>query len=246
MASINRQKGGRKKEANVPLWREQLLPSMTEWLHSLPRPVGIFTPGDLHAVRLMNLCRQLEIAVPEEATILGRGNDPVICETMRPTLSSLDVDPRRVGYEAAALLDRLIAGDKAKDPILVPPSHVEVRQSTDLMAIEDRDVVQAIQFIRDYACTDIDVTRVAREVGLSRRMLELRFEKYLGRTPKAEIMRLRIEHAKMLLARTDSNRESIARRCGFAAPEYFSKTFHRIVGMKPHTYRQMRRVSRNS
>ena len=61
------------------------------------------------------------------------------------------------------------------DLILVPPSRVEVRQSTDLMAIEDPDVVQAIRFIRNYACNGIDVPRVADEVGMSRRVLERHF-----------------------------------------------------------------------
>jgi LacI family transcriptional regulator len=231
---------------NVPVWDERFLPSAREWLLSLPRPVGIFTPGDLHAVRLLDICRELKVAVPEEVAVLGRGNDPVICETLRPTLSSLDVDARRVGYAAGAVLNRLMAGEKPSGTIYIPPSHVDIRQSTDLMVIEDGDVVQAMQFIRDYACSEIDVPRIAREVGLSRRVLERRFHKHLGRTPKAEIMRLRIENAKMLLARTDKSRESIARQCGFASPEYFSKAFHRLVGMKPQAYRKTRRISRES
>jgi LacI family transcriptional regulator len=232
------------RERNVPLWNERMLPSLTAWLKSLPRPIGIFTPGDLHAVRLLNVCRELDIAVPEEVAILGRGNDPVICETTKPTLSSLDVDSRRVGYEAAALLDRMMAGKKMKGAIRVPASHVAVRQSTDLMAIEDPDVVQAIRFIRENACENIGVPRVAQEVSLSRRILELRFQKHLGRSPKAEILRLRIETAKKLLSETDKNRQGIAHQCGFATPEYFSKIFHRMVGMTPNTFRKKSRVSR--
>jgi LacI family transcriptional regulator len=82
-------------------------------------------------------------------------------------------------------------------------------------------------------------------VGLSRSVLDRRFQKYLGRSPKEEIMRIRIETAKMLLARTDKSRENIARRCGFASPTYFSMAFHRLVGMKPQTYRKNQRVSRD-
>jgi LacI family transcriptional regulator len=234
------------RERNVMVWNERQLPCVIEWLKSLPRPVGILTPGDLHAARLLNICRGLKIAVPEEIAILGRSNDPVICETMRPTLSSMDLDARQVGYVAAGMLDRMMAGEKTNELILVPPSHVEVRQSTDLMVIEDADVVQAMQYIRDFACTSIDVPRVAEEIGLSRRVLERRFQQYLGRSPKEEIMRIRIETAKMLLARTDQSRENIARRCGFASPTYFSMAFHRLVGMKPQAYRKMRRVSRDT
>lgn len=230
---------------NMRYWNERYVPHLIKWLRGLPRPIGIMTPGDIYAVHLLDICREIKIAVPEEMAILGRSNDSVICETVRPTLSSLVLDVRRIGYEAARMLDQKMAGKQVQE-VIVSPSHVEVRQSTDLMVIKDSDVVQAMQFIRDHACADIDVSRVAEEVGLSRRVLERRFQRHLGRTPKDEIVRIRIETAKMLLARTDENRETIARRCGFASPSYFSMAFHRIVGMKPKAYRQMRRVSRDS
>ena len=118
-------------------------------------------------MRLLDICRELGIAVPEEMAILGVGNDPVICETLRPTLSSIDLDARRIGYEAARLLDRKMAGEQANESILIPPSHIAVRQSTDLMVIDDADVVQAMRFIREFACAGIDVALVADKVGLS-------------------------------------------------------------------------------
>ncbi len=222
------------------------MPHLIAWLRSLPRPIGILTPGDLHAVQLVDVCRAIDITVPEEMAILGRGNDPMICETVRPTLSSLDLDARRVGYEAARLLDQKMSGQKTHGIVYVSPIGVAVRQSTDLMIIEDADVVQAMQYVRDFACTDIDVPGVAERVGLSQRVLERRFLQYLGRTPKAEIMRVRIDRAKMLLAKTDYSRESIVQKCGFTSPEYFSKAFHRLVGMKPQTYRKMHRISRDT
>jgi LacI family transcriptional regulator len=226
-------------------WNERHVPDLVQWLRVLPRPVGILTPNDIYAVHLLDVCREIKIAVPEEIAILGRSNDTVICETVRPTLSSLDLDVRRVGYEAARVLDLKMLGRRAPGEVIVSPLHVAVRQSTDLMVIKDHDVVQAMQFIRDSACTNISVPRVAEEVGLSRRVLERRFQQHLGRTPKDEILRVRIETAKMLLVRTDNSRESIARRCGFASPSYFSMAFHRIVGMKPQAYRRMSRVSRD-
>jgi LacI family transcriptional regulator len=227
----------------APAWRESQRPGLIRWLRSLPRPMGIFTPGDLHSMLLLDLCREIGIHVPEEIAILGLGNDVLICETVRPTLSSVDIDVRRVGYEAAALLDRLMAGKKEKDIICVPPSHIAIRQSTDVIAVEDADVAEALRFIRQFACKGIEVSDVVEEVGLSRRTLELRFGRYLGRSPKAEISRVQIEHAKTLLTRTDQTSESIARRSGFSSLEYFTTAFHRIVGMKPQAYRKLRRIS---
>jgi LacI family transcriptional regulator len=232
-------------DRSMPYWRESQRPGLVKWLQSLPRPIGIFTAGDIHSAFLLDVCRENDISVPEEAAILGMGNDSVICEHVRPTLSSLDVDARRVGYEAAKLLDQMMAGKPAKEIVYVSPSHVVVRQSTDLVAIEDADVAQALGFIRKYACFGIDVARVTREAGLSRRSLERRFRQYVGRSPKAEIMRVRIERAKMLMFQTDQTSESIARMSGFASLEYFTRVFRRMVGMKPQAYRKMRRISRD-
>jgi LacI family transcriptional regulator len=122
---------------------------------------------------------------------------------------------------------------------------VVVRQSTDLVAIEDPDVAQAVRFIRESACSAIDVNRVADVVGMSRRGLERRFRQYLGRSPKAEIMRVRMTHATRLMAETDETSESIAKKCGFSSLEYFTRVFRRMIGMKPQAYRKMRRISRD-
>jgi LacI family transcriptional regulator len=157
----------------------------------------------------------------------------------------MDLDARRIGYEAAALLHRKMAGERPTVPIYVPPSHIAVRQSTEILHIADTDVVHAMQFIRDFACKGIDVSRVAQKVGLSRSVLERRFQQYLGRTPKAEIMQIRIERAKMLLAQTDKSSENIAHQCGFASLVYFTKAFRREVGATPRAYRRIRRITRD-
>ena len=114
-----------------------------------------------------------------------------------------------------------------------------------VQAIDDPDVAQAVRLIRDSACSGIDVSRVANGVGLSRRALERRIRLCLGRSPKAEIMRVRIERAKMLMFQTDETSESIARNSGFSSLEYFTRVFRRMVGMKPQMYRKMRRISRD-
>jgi LacI family transcriptional regulator len=228
----------------VPHWDERQRPNVVKWLRSLPRPIGIFTSADSYAVRVLDICRELNIAVPEEVAILGLGNDKVICETLRPTLSSLDLDPKRIGFEAARLLDNKMSGKRIHEIVRIPPSHIAVRQSTDLTAVEDSDVVHAMRYIRENACTGIDIADVANEVGISLSVLQRRFHKFLGRTPKAEIMRIQIEHAKKLLAQTGRNCESIARKSGFSSLASFARAFHREVGMPPNAYRQTKLLAR--
>ena len=227
----------------VPHWDERLRPALEKWLRSLPRPIAIFSYGDTYAVRLLNLCRELNLAVPEEIAVLGSGNDSMICETIRPTLSSIDLDSKRIGYEAARLLDRKMAGKITNELVLIPPSHIEVRQSTDLMVIDDPDMVQAMRFIRNNGCLGIDIDVVAEEVGLSLSGLSRKFHKYLGRTPKSEIMPpVRIEYAEKLLSQTDRNCASIAKKAGFNSPGNFVRAFHREVGMTPNAYRRIDRA----
>lgn len=227
----------------VPHWDERQRPSVVKWLQSLPRPIGIFTPGDSHAVRVLDICRELNIAVPEEIAILGLGNDPVISETVRPTLSSLDLDAKRIGYEAARLLDRKMAGEQCNEIVNIAPGRVVVRQSTDLTVVDDADMVQAMRFIRESACSGIDISDVADHVGLSLSVLGRRFRKFLGRTPKSEIMRIQIDHAKTLLAQSDRNCESIARKSGFSSLTCFTRAFHRETGMPPNAYRRLHKLS---
>jgi LacI family transcriptional regulator len=227
----------------VPQWDERQRSKVARWLRSLPRPIGIFTPGDSHALQLLDICRELNIAVPEEMAILGVGNDPVICETLRPTLSSIDLDAKRIGYEAARLLDRKMAGQRASDIVCIPPSHVVVRQSTDVTAIDDADVVEAMRFIRDFACTGISVSRVAEEAGVSLSTLKRKFRELVGRSPKAEIMRVQIEFAKRLLAQTDRNCESVAKKAGFHSLVYFTRAFRRETGTPPNAFRRKCKLS---
>jgi LacI family transcriptional regulator len=228
-----------------PVWNERQRPRLGRWLRSLPRPIGICTASDLHAARLLDVCREMNIAVPEEVAIAGVGNDPVICEAVRPTLTSLDLDARRVGFEAARLLADKMAGRAVAEVVHVPPSRVAVRGSTDLMVIEDADIMRAMRFIRDNACAGIDVSRVAHEVGLSLSALERRFQQQLGRTPKTEIMRHRIEHAKELLAQVGRTSKSVAFKCGFNSLAAFTNAFRSKVGMTPSAYRRLGQVCQN-
>jgi LacI family transcriptional regulator len=223
---------------SIPVWRDAQRPALLRWIRALPRPIGIYTPGDLHAVRLLDICHEAKIVVPDEIAILGRGNDPVICETVHPTLSSVDIDSRRIGYEAAKMLARKMANKPVVEPLLFPPRQVVVRQSTDFAHVDDPDVAQAVLFIRQYACDAIDVPRVAKEVGISRRSLEIKFRQHLERTPKEEILRMKLERAKPLLERSEKTLETIAHQSGFPSAKYFSAAFLRELGETPAAYRK--------
>ena len=122
------------------------------WLRQLPKPAAILCGEDAPARHLADVCRQLDLNIPEDITLLGAGNDELECTLSQPAISSIAVPSQRIGYEAAELLDRLMSGEaRPREPLLLPPLHVVTRHSTDIMAIEDETVQAALQYIRQHA-----------------------------------------------------------------------------------------------
>ena len=215
--------------------------ALAEWIGCLPRPLGLIACNDIHGLRALDACRRSHLAVPEEIAVIGADNDVELCDLSDPPLSSIEFNRERVGYEAAALLDCLMRGEAPpSSAILIPPRGVITRQSTDILAISDPYVAQALHIIRRRACSRINVQSLLEELPLSRRSLEQRFRQFLGRSPWAEIQRVRIEQAKILLAETDLTAEVISHRTGFSKPAYFSTAFRNQTGCAPSMYRRLR------
>ena len=216
---------------------------LAEWIRRLPKPVGVMACYDVRAQQLLDVCRDIDVAVPEDVAVIGVDNDELLCDLSTPPLTSVIPNTFRTGYEAAALLDRLLAGAPVTpEPHLIPPLGIEVRESTDVLAMEDREVAAAVRFIREHACDGINVGDVLKAVTLSRRVLESRFRSRLGRTPHEEIVRLKLERVKQLLAETDLSIAAVAERAGFEHAEYLSAAFKQLVGCSPSTYRRRHRT----
>ncbi|MDR3199011.1 MAG: substrate-binding domain-containing protein [Planctomycetaceae bacterium] len=217
---------------------------LSEWLLSLPKHVTILTAIDIHAFYILEACQNAGIAVPEEAAILGCGNDDLVCSLLSPQLSSIDLNSRMFGYTAAQLLEEKMNHPKKRfSPITINPSHVVVRQSTDIIAVNDPDVAQALRFIRDHFMEPIGISEIAESVTLTLRTLQRHFRDWLGRSPEAELTRVRLEHAKFLLRDTNIPVTSIGHRIGFSPPQYFMRVFRREIGMTPQQYRQKNQVT---
>ena len=215
--------------------------AMASWLSSLPNPVGIMACYDIKAQQVLDVCRELDLAVPEQVAVIGADNDRLLCRLSDPPLSSVIPNSHRAGYEAAKLLDRMMDGESVETSgVRIEPLGVETRQSTDVLAIDDTDVAEALRFIREYASSGINVSDVLKQSTLSRRVLESRFRKLLGRSPHQEITRLRIARVKLLLMETDLPLREVAQRAGFEHTEYLTVAFKREVGLTPTQFRSSR------
>ena len=216
--------------------------AVATWVSSLPKPVGLMACNDLRAQQILMACGDREITVPDEVAVIGVDNDELICELCHPPLSSIEQNPQRVGYEAAALLDRLLDGEAPPaEPILVEPLRVVARLSTDVVAIGDASVTAAVHFIREHACDGIQVKDILRHMRMSRSTLERRFAKLLGRSPSTEISRVRLDRVKHLLSMTDYPLAKIAQLTGFNYTESMCYCFKQNTGQTPGQYRNQSR-----
>lgn len=215
---------------------------LARWLSDLPRPTGILACYDIQAQKILEVCRELDIAVPEEVAVLGVDNDRLLCELADPPISSVICDTQRTGMEAAKLLDRLMNGEPVDaSSVLVEPQGICTRQSTDILAVDDREMATALRFIRENALSGINVHDVLRVVPVSRRVLELRFRQAIGRTPHQEIKRIKLNRIKELLRDTELSLSQIAEKTGFEHEEYLSVFFRRALGLPPGKYRRQYR-----
>ena len=212
---------------------------LAEWLKSLPKPLGIMACDDSRAQQVLNACGQYDIVVPDEVAVIGVDNDEVLCELSELPLSSIDPDAKKIGYEGASLLHRIINGeDLPLEKVLVEPRGVVVRQSTDVVAIADSQVAAAMHFIRQHACDGILIEDVLQHLRLSRSTLERRFTELLGRSPRAEINRVQLERVKELLRTTNFSLAKIARLAGFNYTESMCYAFKKTTGQTPGQYRK--------
>ncbi|MBI5385407.1 MAG: substrate-binding domain-containing protein [Verrucomicrobia bacterium] len=221
-----------------PDWNLDLA-ELGRWLKSLPKPVGVLTWNASSSREIMFACQVAGLLVPEEVAVLSGSDDDVLCELLHVPLSAIHVASDQIGHRAARMLDKLMRGGAApKKPVLIPPLRVVTRQSTDTLAIRDRALVKALSFIRENAARPIQVDDVARQAGISRRVLERHFMQILGRSPATEIRRVHLERARTLLVESDLPIPDVAEAAGFGSPEYLAYVFRTEVGMTPLRYRK--------
>ncbi len=213
------------------------------WLDSVAPPVGVFTSIDILGRHVAQLANENRLMVPRDVAIVSAHNEPMLCLHPEPSLSSIEYGFDHIGYEAAKVLHQLMHGEKPNQKeVLIPPRELVIRRSSDFIFINDEIVSLAMQFISQNSRKSIGVDMVARQVNVSRRTLEKKFACHLGHTVAAEIRRVRIDHAKRLLAGSALTITQIARATGFVTSNQLARVFRREVEMSPREYRVQRRA----
>jgi len=229
----------------MPHWDANPPPRLeiVEWLRRLPKPVGIVACNDFCGSQIVQVCQEFDLHVPNEIAVIGIDDDPVISQLCMPTLSSVGVNARAIGYRAAAMLHGMLSRGESPPPVtFVEPGPVRPRASTDTLAIADADVAAAIRFVREHAAERLTIAKVAAKMGVSPRTLKREFTTHMGHSPTVEIIRSRLERAKELLTTTDLPLPEIARRTGFLHVETLHRAFKRHNGATPGEYRRTHKI----
>ena len=216
----------------------QYLGELTALLPTLPKPMAILLGHDALGQSVINTLTGLGLAVPEQVAVLGVDNDELHCETCSPPLSSIEIPYAQVGRHAAALLHAVLNDEPLPEARLIPPAQVITRQSTDVVAISEPRLAEAFRFMREHACDPCGVEDVLNHVLVGRRWLEQQFLARFGRTPRDEIVRVRIERAKHLLRDPQLSLETIADRSGYKQVQNLMCAFRKTVGTTPAAYRR--------
>lgn len=231
--------GVQPQQGSEPAWNLDMK-RLGIWLQGLPKPLAVFTWNSGSARELIYACMRMGLAVPEEIAVLSGSDDDLFCEVTPVPISAVQLACEQIGYRAAEELDVMMSEPGSVPPaaILIPPQGVVERRSTDTLAVDDAAMVRALRFIRQDPAQVMSVTSVARQAGLCRRSLELRFHQMLGRSPAAEIRRVRMEHAIDLLRRTSLAVATVAERSGFSSAEYMASVFRSQLGTTPLHFRK--------
>ncbi len=212
--------------------------AFVRWIERLPLPIGLMACHDTRGRILIDICEEKGLLVPDEVAVLGVDDDEMLTQLPYPMLSSVIPAGERVGYEAARMLNQIMSGKKLpSDKIIIKPAGITPRQSSNVFPVDDPEVAQAVKFIRDHASKPIWVPDILSEVLIPRRTLERRFRAALGRSITEEIIRTRIERAKMLLRETNLNIAKIAVMSGYTTVEQLYRVFQKKVGASPGVFR---------
>lgn len=211
---------------------------LSEWLLQQARPLAVYCSSDRRGASFLEAAYLAKLRVPEDLAVLGTGDHVHLCELCSPRLSSVDCDMERRGYEAAELLNQLMAGLEISGGMSgVPPAGVVTRSSTDCYTFDDTALVKALRFIRENAHLSIKVSDVVKAAGVSRRSLENRFSREFRHSVHEEIWNVHFKLAKQLLITTDHDLKTVASMSGFSSASGLVNCFKERTGLTPRTYR---------
>jgi len=235
--SVKRYLTNNEAAASPILW-DKFSSDFDEWVKDWQFPLGIVCSLSCIGPKVVSRCLANNLRIPEDIALITTGNDNSACEGFSPTISSVDMNFHKVGYESARLLDLKMKGEEISQKVTrIPPSACIARESTDSYAVDDKVIQKALRYISDNFHNNILVGDVVDATGISRTAVEKRFSNTIGHTIYFEINRLRVSSAKKLLIETELEINKIAKKCGFSSAHHCIRVFKKFEVITPLEYR---------
>jgi LacI family transcriptional regulator len=210
-----------------------------DFLRQLPTHTAIFACNDDVARQVVHTCRENDLKIPGDLALLGVDNDPLICEMLRPEITSIEVDAYGAGYAAARELHRILRGGTAcHAQHFLPPMRIVERTSSDVMPSQDPMVQTAVRLMQQRATTGLTVKTLVNELHVSRTTLEDHFRRELHQTIHEVLMERRLNAARRLLETTTLPQTAVATQSGFLDVCHFNRCFRQHCQLTPGQYRQ--------
>jgi len=211
---------------------------LLRWLQALPKPAAVMAAYDAEAVRILEICKSAGIEVPTQIAVLGVDNDQLLCETARPSLSSIAPDHAYEGELAAEALAALLAKASSRPKtILCTRKKFVNRESTQQAKPATILMRRALAYIEENAASKITASDVARNLGVSRQLVELRFREFGEKTLAGTIRDIRLKEVRRQLRTTKQTIRAIAANCGWANVNHLENAFKRRFGVSMRTWR---------
>jgi LacI family transcriptional regulator len=212
---------------------------MAKWLEAIESGVGVMVAHDVLANRVVDLCQQKGIRVPQDLAVLSVGNHELLCELCPVPITSIDAAVPLVATRGAEMLEKMLASGTPCNSICIPPRGIVERRSTEITTYGDNIVAKVVAYIHRHVQNPVTVEDLLRAFPISRRTLDRRFAKYTGHSPAVEIRLARLRLARELVEEDRRSLSEIAMACGFADLSHMDRAFKEAFGQTPRLMRRL-------
>ena len=219
--------------------------ALKTWLEALPKPAAVMAAWDTRATQVLSLCKDAQIKIPSQIAVLGVDNDELLDESCAPPLTSIMPNHEKLGFVAARSLECLMSARdrKTSGPFLARPVKIFERESAVASSPAAHILARATDFIQRNATKGIRPDDVAKFLGISRRLADLRFQQFSGESINETIVNCRLEAVKKLLAATNRPIKIISETCGYTDHAYLKTLFKRRFGCTMRDWRNQNRAT---
>jgi len=227
-----------------PFLRQPISPAerrrFAAWIRALQPPAALVLMDDWDAPALMRACREAGFEIPRDLVVISIGIHSETLALCPVPLTAVQENHETQMKLVVENLEQMMSGRRPTERLIeVPPLGVVERASTATLAIEDRVVARALEYIRAHRGEPINIATVAGKVGISRATLDRRFREEIGQTPHDYLIQQRIRLAQeMLLAKPTPSLKKISQTCGFTDRRRLNLVFKQITGVLPTQWRR--------